>query len=149
MVLERIYQVMGVDRARVCLLLVDEAAGVARFRVGIGHAQGDAAAWAEIPVKGSGDLFAIAITQQKDLVIRDARIAQVAQSLPRWFTKGGVPDRFMVMLPVVMHGRSVGLVYLDGPKEHGVVLTPGVIELLKALRTQAALAIAQRARVAQ
>lgn len=146
MVLETVYRGMGVGHVRVFLLLVDASAGVARFRAGFGHAPGDAAAWAEIPIRGSEDLFSLALTQQKDLVIRDARIAQVAQSLPRWFTRGGVPDRFMVMLPVVVHGKTVGLVYLDGQKEHGVVLTPGVLGLLKVLRSETALAISQRVR---
>lgn len=144
--LEIIYRGLGPGHVRVFLLLIDPMAGVARFRAGFGQAPGDAAAWAEIPIKGSEDLFSLSLTQQKDLVIRDARIAQVAQSLPRWFTKGGVPDRFMVMLPVVVNQKTVGLVYLDGQKEHGIVLTPGVLGLLKVLRGEAALAIAQKAR---
>jgi hypothetical protein len=37
-------------------------------------------------------------------------------------------------------------VYLDGQKEHGVVLTPGVLGLLKVLRSETALAISQRVR---
>jgi HD-like signal output (HDOD) protein len=146
MMLETIYRGLGPGHVRVFLLLLDPAAGVARFRVGFGQAPGDAATWAEVPIKGSEDLFSLSLTQQKDLVIRDARSAQVAQSLPRWFTKGGVPDRFMVMLPVVVKQNTVGLVYLDGQKEHGVVLTPGVLGLLKVLRGETALAIAQKAR---
>lgn len=143
--LETIYRALGIGRVRVFFLLMDPAAAAARFRFGFGHKPGDIAQWAEVPIKGAEDLFSLSVSQQKDIVIRDAATPEVAGALPRWFTRRGVPDRFLILLPLVINQRTVGLFYVDGDKAGLPRLTPAVINFVKVLRGQAALAITQKA----
>jgi hypothetical protein len=56
-----------------------------------------------------------------------------------------VPDRYIVLLPLVVDQRSVGLFYVDGDKSGLAALTPAVVNYLKVLRGQAVLAIRQKA----
>jgi HD-like signal output (HDOD) protein len=142
--LESIYRGLGVGRSRVLFLLVDPAAGVARLRFGFGHAAGEGAQWSAVPIKGEEDLFGVAMNQAKDIVIRDAQAPEVGRALPAWFTRRGVPDRYLVLLPLIVSQRAVGLIYVDGEKERASMLTAPVMNLLKLLRGQAVLAITQQ-----
>ena len=51
----------------------------------------------------------------------------------------------MVLLPLVVDQRTVGLFYVDGDKAGLAALTPAVLNYLKVLRGQAVLAIRQKA----
>jgi peptide subunit release factor 1 (eRF1) len=51
----------------------------------------------------------------------------------------------MVLLPLVMDQKSLGLIYVDGEKASLAALTPAVLNYLKVLRGQAVLAIRQKA----
>jgi hypothetical protein len=101
--------------------------------------------WFEVPIRGAEDLISLSLTHQKDIVVKDATASEVVRALPDWFVARGVPDRFMVLLPLVVDQRSVGLFYLDGEKSGVRALTPAVINYLKVLRGQAVLAIRQKA----
>jgi eukaryotic-like serine/threonine-protein kinase len=144
-VLETIYRALGVGRTRVFFLLKDPANPVARFRFGFGQVASEMKPWFEVPIRGAEDLISLAFTDQKDIVIKDATASEVVRALPDWFTVRGVPDRYMVLLPLVVDQRSVGLFYLDGEKSGLTALTPAVVNYLKVLRGQAVLAIRQKA----
>jgi HD-like signal output (HDOD) protein len=143
--LETIYRALGVGHTRVFFLLKDPAAPVARFRFGFGQAITEMKAWFEVPIQGAEDLFSLAFTDQKDIVIRDPASPDVMRALPAWYTGLGVFDRYLVLLPLVVDQRTVGLFYVDGDRERLGVLTPAVVNYLKVLRGQAALAIRQKA----
>ena len=80
--LETIYRALGVANVRVFFLMMDPSTSSARFRFGFGHAPGEMRQWSDVPIKGTEDLFSLAITQQKDIIIRDARAPEVAHALP-------------------------------------------------------------------
>jgi hypothetical protein len=143
--LESIYRALGVGKVRVFFLLKDPLGPVARFRFGFGQSPAEIKRWLEIPVKGAEDLFSLAFTQQKDIVVKDAKAIAVVRALPEWFTSRGVADRFMVLLPLVVDQKSMGLFYVDGERAAVDLLTPAVLNYLKVLRGQAALAIRQKA----
>ena len=50
----------------------------------------------------------------------------------------------MILLPLTVEERSVGLFYIDGEKHTGALLTPHIINYLKLLRGQVVLAIKRR-----
>jgi sugar/nucleoside kinase (ribokinase family)/HD-like signal output (HDOD) protein len=144
--LETIYRALGVGKTRVFFLLKDPSTSVARFRFGFGQSTGEMKPWFEIPISGAEDLFSLSFTHQKDIVIKDATAAEVVRALPDWFTSRGVPDRYMVLLPLVVDQKSVGLFYVDGEKAGLAALTPAVLNDLKVLRGQAVLAIRRESR---
>jgi eukaryotic-like serine/threonine-protein kinase len=143
--LETIYRALGVGRTRVFFLLKDPNNPVARFRFGFGQVASQMKPWFEVPIRGAEDLISLAFTQQKDIVVRDAAVPDVVRALPTWFTAYGVPDRYMVLLPLVVDQRAVGLFFVDGDKSGLAGLTPAVVNYLKVLRGQAVLAIRQKA----
>jgi hypothetical protein len=142
--METIYRALGVGKTRVFFLLKDPSASVARFRFGFGQSTGEMKPWFEIPIRGAEDLFSLSFTHQKDIVIKDATAAEVVRALPDWFTSRGVPDRYMVLLPLVVDQKSVGLFYVNGEKAGLAALTPAVLNYLEVLRGQAILAIRQK-----
>ncbi|HEY3381768.1 MAG TPA: HDOD domain-containing protein [Vicinamibacterales bacterium] len=144
-VLETIYRALGVERTRVYFLLKDPSLSVARFRFGFGQSATEMKGWFEIPISGSEDLFSLALTEQKDIVVKDATAMEVLAALPDWYTRNGVADRYLVLLPLVVDQKSVGLFYVDGEKEVLPLLTPPVLNYLKVLRGQVVLAIRQKA----
>jgi eukaryotic-like serine/threonine-protein kinase len=142
--LETIYRALGVGRTRVFFLLKDPSASVARFRFGFGQVASEMKSWFEVPIRGAEDLISLSFTHQKDIVIRDCTAPDVVRALPDWFTSRGVPDRYMVLLPLVVDQKSVGLFYVDGDKAGVDAITPAVLNYLKVLRGQAVLAIRQK-----
>lgn len=144
-VLETVYRALGPGRTRVFFLLKDPSAPVARYRFGFGHTAIELKPWFQVPIRGAEDLISLAFTHQKDIVIKDATVAEIVRALPDWFTARGALARYMILLPLVVDQKSVGLFYVDGDKPDAAVLTPAVINYLKVLRGQAVLAIRQKA----
>jgi eukaryotic-like serine/threonine-protein kinase len=145
-VLETIYRALGVGRARVFFLIRDPAAPLARFRFGFGQAPSEMKAWFEVPVGGTDDLFGLAMRQQKDLVVRDLSAPEVAPLVPAWYRQRLIPGRSVILLPLVLDERAVGLFYVDAETTQASPLSGTMINYLKVLRGQAALAIQQRSR---
>lgn len=144
-VLESVYRAMGVGRSRVLFFVKDPAAGVARFRFGLGQTTSDMKGWFEIPVSGAEDVFSLAMQEQKDIILRDLQAPEIAPLLPQWLKQRGIPNRCLVLLPLVVDKTAVGMFSLDGQKEIVPLLTPPVVNYLKVLRSQAVIAIRQRA----
>jgi eukaryotic-like serine/threonine-protein kinase len=143
--LETIYRALGVGRTRVFLLLKDPGASVARFRFGFGQTPAEMKCWLDVPLDGAEDLFSLAARQQKDIVIRDTSAPAVSSLLPTWYRPRVAAGRYVVLLPLVVDRRTVGLFYVDGDTAGGARLTPPILNFLKVLRGQAVLAIMQKA----
>ena len=144
-ILETIYQALGIGQSRVFFLLKHPTQSAAKFRFGFGQSTMDMKGWLEVPLSGTKDLFSMSFTKQQDIVIKDATAIDVLAQLPTWYTHMGVADRFLVLLPLVVEQRLVGFFYVDGEKELLPKLTPAVLNALKALRGQAMLAIRRKA----
>jgi hypothetical protein len=56
-----------------------------------------------------------------------------------------VLDRYVVVLPLTIAKAPVGLLYIDGDKKAGSILTPAFVSQLKVLRDHAVMSIQQRA----
>jgi hypothetical protein len=74
-ILETIYRALGVSRTRAFFMLKDATLPKARFRFGMGQSAADMRTWMEVPLKGTQDLFVLAMNQARDLVIKDLPIA--------------------------------------------------------------------------
>jgi HD-like signal output (HDOD) protein len=142
-ILETIYRALGVGRTRAFFLLKDAALPKARFRFGMGQSPADLRTWMEIPLKGTQDLFVMAMNQARDLVVKDLSAPDLIPLLPPWYAPTARERRYAVLLPLVVNQKSVGLFYIDGDDAGARLLTPPVLNNLKVLRSQAVLAIHQ------
>ena len=142
-ILETIYRALGVVRTRAFFLLKDPVAPKARFRFGMGQSPADVRTWAEVPLRGAQDLFGLAMTQARDLVLKDLTAPSLQPLLPDWYRPTMAGRRYAVILPLVVNQKSVGLFYIDGDEAGARLLSPPVLNNLKVLRTQAVLAIHQ------
>ena len=142
-ILETIYRALGVSRTRAFFLLKDATFPKARFRFGMGQSVADMRTWIEVPLKGTQDLFVLALNQARDLVIKDLRSPELEPLIPDWYRPTTQERRYAVLLPLVVNQKSVGLFYIDGDEAGARLLTPTVLNNLKVLRSQAVLAIHQ------
>jgi GAF domain-containing protein len=101
-------------------------------------------AWLEVPVGRGEDVFNLALHRHKDLVIKDSAAAEVIPLLPEWYRPLLPSRRFVVLLPLVVDQKPLGLFYIDGDQSASSVLTSPVLNYLKVLRGQAVIAIHQR-----
>ena len=142
-ILETIYRALGVARTRAFFLLKDATLPKARFRFGMGQSAADMRTWMEVPLKGTQDLFVLALNQARDLVIKDLRSADLDPLVPEWYRATTLERRYAVLLPLVVNQKSVGLFYIDGDDSGARLLTAPVLNNLKVLRSQAVLGIHQ------
>jgi HD-like signal output (HDOD) protein len=142
-ILETIYRALGVGHTRAFFLLKDAAQPKARFRFGMGQSAADMRVWMEVPLRGTQDLFALALAQERDLVIKDLSASDLDALLPDWYRPTARTRRYAVLLPLVVSQKAVGLFYIDGDDTGVRLLTPPVLNNLKVLRSQAVLAIHQ------
>lgn len=143
-ILETMYRALGVGRTRVFFFLKEASAPVVRFRFGLGQSPAEMRAWLEVPVGRGEDVFNLALHRHKDLVIKDSAAAEVIPLLPEWYRPLLPSRRFVVLLPLVVDQKPLGLFYIDGDQSASSVLTSPVLNYLKVLRGQAVIAIHQR-----
>lgn len=143
-ILETMYRALGVGRTRTFFLLKDPSAPVVRFRFGLGQSASEMRAWLDVPLDRGDDLFSLAMHRQKDLVIKDSAAAEVEPLLPDWYRRLLWSRRFVVLLPLVVDQKPLGLFYIDGDQSAAAVLTSAVLNYLKVLRGQAVIAIHQK-----
>jgi GAF domain-containing protein len=143
-ILETIYRALGVGRTRAFFLLKDPTAALARFRFGLGQSAADMRAWLEVPLNGVDDLFTLAMRQHKDVVIKNISASEVSVLVPDWYRQRMVAGRYVVLLPLVVDQKALGLFYIDGDAAGTRLLTPALLNYLKVLRGQAIVAIRQK-----
>ncbi len=142
-ILETIYRALGVGRTRAFFLLKDATLPKVRFRFGMGQSPADMRTWMEVSLKGAQDLFVMAMSQSRDLVIKDLSAPDLAALIPEWYRPTAQERRYAMLLPLVVNQKSVGLFYIDGDDSGARLLTAPVLNNLKVLRSQAVLAIHQ------
>ena len=144
MVLETMWRALDFRRVVFCLrdargdtltgrfgLGLDAQAVAKRFRVQLSAAPG-----------GQPDLFATACRQGADMLISDA--PRMAERLPTWF-RSEVNAPSFLLLPLVMKGAPLALIYADKGEAGAIVLEDKEMALLRTLRNQAVMAFKQAA----
>ncbi len=87
---------------------------------------------------GQPDLFAASCARGADVLIADSRT--VAPRLPAWFREQVKAPTFL-LLPMMLKGRPVGLIYADRAAANSLVLGAAELALVKSLRDQAVAAL--------
>jgi serine/threonine protein kinase len=128
----------------VVFCLRDPASGVLSGRVGLGPGASEISAAFRFTADGTAvnNLFAWLCAKGADLLISDT--ASVAARLPAWYRQGVNAPTFL-LLPVMLKGTPVGLIYADKAQAGDIVLAEKDLALLRALRDQLALAFGKGA----
>jgi eukaryotic-like serine/threonine-protein kinase len=140
-VVETIYR--SLDFRNVLILIRDDDLGVMAARSGFGEAADIIIPRFRFPLKFMPDVFHLAIDQGLDIVIEDAKAANIADKIPAWF-RNVVDSQCFLILPIMVNKRAVGLIYADMQKSNTLKLTQRQLSLLRTLRNQAILAIRQK-----
>jgi hypothetical protein len=140
LVLETVQQSLGMRCVVFCLR--DPKTGQLQGRVAIGQGSQDtSAAFRITPASVAGsDLFSAVCAKGADLLIADAQI--VAAKLPPWYRQRVNAPTFL-LLPMLMKGAPIGLIYADKGKAGSIVLGESELGLLRSLRDQAVAAFSR------
>ncbi len=122
------HRALGLRSTVLCLR--DPQDGTIAGRIGLGAAEPSAF---RIRPQASGDVFAALLAKGADLHVADART--VAGKLPTWYRRQVDAGSF-VLLPLMLKGAAVGLLYLDKAEPGSLQLGERELELLRALRDQ-------------
>ncbi len=134
----------GIGFKRVVMCIRDAGGTALRARFGFGEdVQKLVQDGFAIPLGGSRDVFFAAISTGTDVVLPDLEDPRIAPHVPAWY-RGRVRARGMMLFPIVVNKRPVGLIYADADHADALSLHAEELNLLKTLRNQAVLAIRQK-----
>jgi GAF domain-containing protein len=141
MILETMYRAVGFTRVLLCIR--DPASNSLRGRFGFGQDIDQIIKRGfSVPLAPADDAFHSAVSQGVDLVIEDVDSAANRERLPGWY-RDLVPARSLLLFPVLVNKKPVGLLYADSDDPGAMGLGDPELNLLKTLRNQAVLAIKQ------
>jgi serine/threonine protein kinase len=138
--LETMYRAMGFERVLLCLK--DPKSGVMAGRFGFGADTNELARKFHFPLVDAPNVFQLAITKGVDIIISDIDDPKIASKIPDWYRRIVIARTF-VLLPLLIKGKAVALIYCDRDKAGSIVIPEKELSLLKTLRNQALLAIKQ------
>jgi len=138
-ILETMYRGMGFTRVLLCIR--DPARNSLRGRFGFGQDVDQIIKRGfSVPLAPARDVFFAAISQGADIHIEDVNAEKIRDHIPDWYRKL-VPARSLVLFPVIINKKPVGLFYADSDGAGRMHFASGELSLLKTLRNQAVLAI--------
>ena len=141
MILETIYRALGLRRVIFCLR--DARGQTLTGRLGVGDGVERLATLLRVDLTGQPpDLLAAVCLKGADTLIQDARAANIAARLPVWF-KGELHAQSFLLLPLMLKGAPLGLIYADHAQAGAVRLDDKQLSLLRTLRNQAVMAFRQ------
>jgi hypothetical protein len=137
MIMETMYRGMGF--ARVLLAVRDARSGQIAGRFALGEGGDDLVRQFSFPLAGNPDLFRLAVSQGRDILITDAHAEKVQAQLPEWY-RTQVHASAFVLFPILVGKNPVGLFYADVLGKTPLQLGREEASLLVTLRNQAVLA---------
>lgn len=144
-VLETMYRGLQLsDQSKVLFILKDTTKPVMNVRYGFGADIAGTKQWFEINLDGGNDVFNIAINKQKDFIIKNTSSDDISSMLPNWYKRHINQELFIILLPIVVSNVSIGIYFIEGPREEVGRLTSMHFNNLKILRDQTVMAIKQR-----
>jgi eukaryotic-like serine/threonine-protein kinase len=138
--LETMYRAMGFQRVLLCLRDPKTGSMVGRF--GFGADTNELARKFRFPLEDAPDVFQLAVSKGVDIFISDVDDPKIAGKIPDWHRKTVIAKTF-VLLPLLIKGKAVGLIYCDRDRAGSIVIPEKELSLMKTLRNQALLAIKQ------
>jgi eukaryotic-like serine/threonine-protein kinase len=142
MVLEMMYRGLKFNRVIFCMKDVKSAKMAARF--GLGENADELVKLFQFPIGQSSDIFNIAISQAKGIIIDDAAAPNILKNLPKWYRDIIMAPSFLIY-PLNLKGTCIGMFYAD-LKEKGTMLTDVQRNYMEDLRSTAINAIMQKHR---
>ena len=133
LVLDTIHRALDLRCVVFCLRESRSGRLIGRLGVGTGAREISAAFDIAPDATAGGDLFGVLCHKGADMLIADA--AAVATKLPLWYRQRVNAATFL-LLPLMIKGAPVGLIYADKLKAGTLVLADGDLKLLRALRDQ-------------
>jgi HD-like signal output (HDOD) protein len=144
-VLETMYRGMQLSgESKALFLIKDTKLPVMNTRFGFGSGIEELKKWFNITLDDSGDIFNRAIVKQNDLVIKDIEPPDVKKLLPKWFKSKVFAKIFIVLLPIIINNKPIGMFYVEGDREGFQKISAGHLNYLKILRDQTVVAIRQK-----
>ena len=137
MIMETMFRGMGF--ARVLLVLRDVRSGLMAGRFALGEDSDNLVRQFSFPLTGNPDLFRLAVSQGRDILISDARAEKVQAQLPEWYLSHIHAPAF-VLFPILVGKNPVGLIYADMLGQASLKIAREEANLLVTLRNQAVLA---------
>jgi GAF domain-containing protein len=129
---------------RTLLFVRDRERPVMNLRFGLGDALQDVKKWFTIPLGNTQDIFNIALSQGRDLIINDIDEPEVKPLFPEWYLTNISSGVYVILLPLVINNKPIGMLYADGPKGDFGRISKQSWNHLKILRDQSILAIRQK-----
>ncbi|MEW5789663.1 MAG: HDOD domain-containing protein [Pseudomonadota bacterium] len=137
---EVLYRTQMFDHVLICVL--DRASQCLVGRAGLGPKALAMRSAFRIPLSFAPDVFHAATAKAQDILISDATAANIRSRIPDWYVRAADAHAFL-LLPVVVEGRPLALIYADRSNEP-LRVPSQVLGLIKALRNQTALAVRQK-----
>jgi HD-like signal output (HDOD) protein len=143
--LETMYRGMQLSgTARVLFFIKDPKLSQMNIRIGFGSDIEKLKGWFKIPVNAVNDIFNIAFAKQNDIVVKDIERPDIVKLLPKWYSEKIKSPIFVIMLPIIINSKTIGLFYIEGEKDGFQKISGTHLNYLKILRDQAVLAIKQK-----
>jgi eukaryotic-like serine/threonine-protein kinase len=141
MILETIYRGFDFNRAAYCMMEMSRTKMRARYAFGA-DIEAVTDKFGFNITNSPTDLFNIALSLRKDVIIEDAEATNIISLIPEWYRKTFLAPAFIIY-PIIIRGMPFGLFYAD-KKLKGEVLSSTQLENMKTLRNQTILAIKQK-----
>ncbi len=134
LVLNKLSTAMGFRFATVCLR--DQKLSRYQARFAVGESCTEKQHGFIFPANADQHLFQLAMSNNADLIIADTSIGKIQNMLPQWY-KDLLPDaRSFIILPLSLHGRSLGFFYADRTHTAEEGVPPDETALIKTLKNQ-------------
>lgn len=134
LVLETLYSGMGFRFAAVCMH--DVQTKQFRARITMGENNEARRTGFVFPAASASDLFHLALDNEADLLIADTSAPNIRDLLPAWH-RALLPDaRSLIVLPLIVNQKQVGLFYADRARPAPEGVSPEETALIKALKGQ-------------
>ncbi len=140
MIIETMYRGFEFTHVLFCIRDVTKGRMVARF--GLGENADELVRHFHFRVERAPDIFNIAISQAKGIIIDDAATASISRNMPPWYKDSIAAPSFLIY-PLLYRGECIGMFYADR-KDKGILLTEGQRSCMEELRGLAVQAITQK-----
>ncbi len=144
-VLETMYRGMQLSgEAKALFLIKDTKSPVMSIRFGFGSRIEELKKWFNITLGDSKDIFNIAMAKEHDLVLKDNEPDAIRKLLPEWFKSRVLEKIFIVLLPILINKKPIGMFYVEGDREGYAKISGSHLNYLRILRDQTVMAIKQK-----
>ena len=140
-VLETLFRATPFDHVLLCTR--DPRLGQMVARFGFGERIGEMIPCFRFSLKEQANVFRVALEHNADILIEDVNASTIASRIPEWLRRTTPAETFLI-LPLVLENKPIGCFYGERRRAHSLKPDAETLNLIKALRNQALLAIRQK-----